>query len=654
MHTKAIRITTALLIAMLVPTGQASAQLLNQPSDTIVRNQVDPKRFAGQPAVMLLDEVVNHVEPSGTWKAEVRQVVQVISATAARGFSERAFNWDPSHQRLTIKWVRVLRLNSEVISEKVAQEQDSDVGAQLSNPVYQARRQKRISLANVGENTIVDVAYTLEQTEPYRPGDFLFNWTFASRAPLLQSRFTVDVPESFTPRISERNLTFKRKEETTAGRHIYEWALGEIPSYTPERFEPDSNGITMSVMVSAPDTWTHVARWYDSLADSRYTLSEAAAYRIDSLVHAAGARTRLDTIRAVHRWVTQDFRYVSVALGMGGYQPRSADEMLSTGFGDCKDKATLFVASLRRYGIPAYPVLLSSSGSARKSSPGVHQFDHAIAAVGDGTSRSYTDLTVDTYPFGTIPDRYSGSFALVVHSNRPPEEIQLPIAPVDDSRSVMRVRLTLDTTGAVTGRVEQEATGLPAATFRALFGQPLDSARRATLGKGLANSIIPSAAADSLVGFDGRDMTAHPAISFTINSQLQLRSVGDLKIVTLPRVIRGNAAGYATIAKELNDAPPRKTPIDAGKILGHLVTVTDFELTLPPGWTAELPKSLTASSFFGSYDSQWTQSGNKVRLVRTIKGARGIVPSQRIVEVATWFRTTGTDDNEFLTLRPPQ
>jgi hypothetical protein len=60
-----------------------------------------------------------------------------------------------------------------------------------------------------------------------------------------------------------------------------------------------------------------------------------------------------------------------------------------------------------------------------------------------------------------------------------------------------------------------------------------------------------------------------------------------------------------------------------------------------------------ATSFFGSYESKWTQEGDEVRLVRRIQGLRGIHPSQRITEVISWFSTVGADNNEFLTLVPP-
>ena len=72
--------------------------------------------------------------------------------------------------------------------------------------------------------------------------------------------------------------------------------------------------------------------------------------------------------------------------------------MIRTGFGDCKDKATLFVAALRHLGLSAYPVLLSSRGAVERQLPTIKQFDHEIAAVSTGAGYTYTDLTAAVVP----------------------------------------------------------------------------------------------------------------------------------------------------------------------------------------------------------------------------------------------------------------
>jgi len=127
-----------------------------------------------------------------------------------------------------------------------------------------------------------------------------------------------------------------------SGRRVYTWATADVPKLEREPFAADSNGIDQYIDVAAPVRWTDVARWYGALSRDRYEVTPALDSALATVVTTA--RTLDDSLRALHRWVAQDFRYVSLSLGIGGFQPRLPGAVLATRYGDCKDKATLFIA----------------------------------------------------------------------------------------------------------------------------------------------------------------------------------------------------------------------------------------------------------------------------------------------------------------------
>ena len=649
----ALAVTPLAVTPLALGAQRPAPPLAAAPSDSIVRLAVDPARFAGRPYVVLLDESINRVEADGRALKRARQVYQILDPAVVRGLSERAFGYARSHQTLTVDWIRVLTPTGEVLSDKPAQEQESDVAAQLSNPVYQEQRVRRVSLSGVAVGTILDVQYTLTENAPYRVGDFLAAWTINSVLPVVRTRFVLDVPERYTPRIVERNLTFRRNDVTTAGRRVATWEARDLQPIRAEPFAADSNGVVMSIGVASPDSWNDIAAWYAALARDRYTITPLVATRIDSLVRASGARTRLDTIRAVHRWVAQDVRYVSVSLGIGGYQPRAPADVLASGFGDCKDKATLFVAALRRYRIAANPVLLSLGGKPDPELPSIYQFNHAIAAVQEGTGWTFTDLTAEFVPYGTIPEPYQGQFGIVVMPDGRAQNVRFPQSPIDANGSTLRLQLTLDTAGHVEAHVSEEARGSVAAGMRNAFGAPLDSARRGGMQKALAQRLFATdATASGLVAFDGHDLAATTALSYDVHADNVLKSVGTSRLFSMNAVFRGPARGFKNLARDLESRTLRLFPIDASQILVQLETVTDLHITVPAGWKAELPKNIVATSFFGRYESTWTQDGRDVHLVRRIRGERGIFPPQRISEIIVWLKAVGADDYDFLSLTP--
>ena len=642
------------IVAIAASAPALSAQPKSQPSDSIVKLAVDPATRTGVQSVLLLDEMEVRIEPDGSGTHRYRQVMQPLTDAAARGRAEQSFGYAPGHQKLVMNWVRVLKPNGEVVSDKPAQEQDADVPAAMQNPVYQDQKIRRLSLAGVANGTIIDISWTVEEKAPYRSGDFFDRWSVNTGSEVIRSRLELNTPESFQPRIIERNLNFKRADSVSGKRRTLTWAANNVERIRGEAFAADSNDVAMSITIAPPGSWSDIAMWYSGLSKDRYALTPEIAKRVDSVVAASKARTRLDTLRALHRWVAQDVRYVSVSLGMGGYQPRQPAQVLSTGFGDCKDKATLFVAAARKYGIDADPVLLSSFGAADRTTPSIFQFNHAIAAVRNGKSWTFTDLTAESIPYGVIPPSYQGSLGVVVLPDGRSEEVTFPTAPADSNASIVHMTGELLASGAVKAHVEEHSIGSASLRNRQSFYAPMDSTNRAGALRSLGNVYFKGGTADSLITFNGKDLSSDANVSFHVEAADALKSVGSLKLFTMPMPLRGPAQSFGTLARNLAAAPSRKFTIDAERILGLVTTVSDVRLTLPEGWIADLPKNVSANSFVGHYDVTYAQEGRVLHITRRMQGTKGVYAPQRIAEIIQWLKAVATDDVEFIQLKPAQ
>lgn len=649
----ACAVVAALMLFPAVQPVPLAAQTLRAiASDSIVRFAADPARTGSMSTLMLLDALDATVEPDGTGRRTFRVALQVLQASAVAAAAERRFSWQPSRQELVVDWVRVLRPDGTVISDTPSTDQTGDVTAQMQNPMYVDSRTRRISLAGVAVNTIVDVQYTVIDRAPWRAGDFLIAWSFSPPAPVHTSQLRVSVPESFPPRLLERNLTFKRSETVVDGRRIMEWRVPQPRIVRPEPFAADSDAVRMSVTVSAPDEWSEVTQWYNGLSRAGYTLTDAAAARADSVVR--GARSRGDTLRALHRWIAQDIRYVSVSLGLGGYQPRTPTEVLSTGYGDCKDKTTLFVAAARRWGIDARPVLLHLNGVRSAQPVSIARFNHAIAAVADKNGAyTFTDLTAATIPYGELPASYRGSFGVVVLPDGSADTVRFPTRPPDSTGSHIRLRGELKADGRMRLSVEDTPRGDNAWILRGTFAAPLDSARRATGLRALSATYLPEAIADSLVVFNGLDFSEPARVSAVLHNGRGARQAGPVWLLHLPTPYRQVAAGTANSARELEALPRRVLPIDAARVVGERMMDVEYRVTLPEGWTAQLPSPISATSFFGRYESTYRMEGRDLVMRRLLTGGgAGSHPPERIAEVIAWMRAVAGDDHEFITLIP--
>jgi transglutaminase-like putative cysteine protease len=597
--------------------------------------------------VLLLDDGVVRREADGAGVTTYRQVTQIISPEVVKDYAEHEFSYSPGHQRLTVNWIRVVRPDGTVVSDAPTQVQDADIPATLSDPVYSDTKVRRFSLSGVAPGTIVDWSYTVEERKPFFPGDFSLSWSVHTGRLTRRSRYLVDLPAAMQPHLVERNLAFRREERVAKGRRTYLWATQEVPRVRAEDFMADSNGVYMSIGLAAPLEWAAIGRWYSGLARNRYELNDSIRSRVTSLLTAA--RTASDTLRAVQRWVAQDIRYVSIALGLGGYQPRSPAEVVATGYGDCKDKATLFVAVVKGLGFQAYPVLLNSGDRVERALPSIGQFNHAIAAVEHPEGRVYVDLTADLVPYGELPPSDQGQFALVVHPDGQSEQVILPETSPGANLNETDIVGTLSADGYVTASYEERGLGSRQYSLRSLFLGPIDSTHRAEFARAIATKIYPGAEADSLRIFDGRDLNADPRVTLRIVRALAARPTGNGRafILTLPIT---SMRGMADAAAALEARGPRRFPIDASKVIGPVTGGTEVTLTLPEGWRVQLPRNVSATGRWGSYAARYTQEGRTLRVSRRLEGARGVYPPESVTDLATWLRAIGEDDVPYLVI----
>ena len=646
-----MRLLPLALLALCARTALAQAPVITPAgdpsvdSDSIYRLAVKPADYPDAPYVYLLDDGVVRLEADGRGTRTFRQVVQILTQQAAEQFGEQVFSYSSAREKLTINWLRVVRPDGSVVSAHATHEQESDAPTALESPVYSDEKLHRATLGGVAPGTIVDWSYTVETVKPVMPGDYFAGWRVNNTQLTRRSRFIVDAPASVTPRIKEENLDFTKKVVEAQGRRLYAWATQEVPKTPePEPFAADSNGVIESVQVGLPVAWSDVARWYAALSRDRYQVTPALDARLAQIVGAQ--RTRDDSLRALYRWVAQDFRYVSVSLGMAGYQPRPPAATFETKYGDCKDKATLFVALARRMGFHAYPVLLNATVDVDASLPTTGQFDHMIAAVERPGGYLYLDLTADVVPAGLLPPSEYGEFALVVHPDGRGEEVTLPQDSVAANRGLDLLEGELSPDGTFHGRLTRTREGASQFQLREALSRTLTADDRAEITRNMADGEFDGATGDSLELFDGRDLSAPARISVVIRNAKATTSAGGADILTLPLV----QIVTPRLVAEVQAHVPRKYPIDATRIFGTEEHVSEFRITLPEGWRARLPVDVSVSGPFGTYASTYEQNGRVLHIVRRMVGARGIYPPDRVGDLLQFLRAVSRDDARLIVL----
>jgi hypothetical protein len=295
-------------------------------------------------------------------------------------------------------------------------------------------------------------------------------------------------------------------------------------------------------------------------------------------------------------WVRDNVRYLAVEIGLGGYQPQPAEEVLANRYGDCKDMATLLCAMARSVSLQADQVLVSTwhNGVPDTSLPSPFHFNHAMVfcpALGD--SGLWIDPTDKATPFGRLPWYDQGVFVLHVKEDGTGIVRRTPHAEARENQTAVRWHARLGEQGDATVDGEVMLRGAPAWELRkelvALSAKERTRWLEASLGSRCAGVNLVSW---HVAGLEPDVDSLNIAYTFT-SSSLAVRSG---EVMTLRP-----AQFFPLELPQLFRAQQRLHPI---RFRFGMVQEFSLQVELPPGWKAlSPPTSIDQSSAFGS--AQW-------------------------------------------------
>jgi transglutaminase-like putative cysteine protease len=325
---------------------------------------------------LLLERQIN-VASNETFIHVVRQV---CTLAGLQNGADIEINYNPDYQLLTLHWARLWRGTNHLERLDTNQikvvRQERDLDQQLLNGEQTAM----LVMDDVRLGDIVDYAYSVKGDNP------VFNGRFSDTA-IIQvadpvERLLVRVlcpiarPIYFRPHGCSVQPAVMRKTNSLE----CVWDLRQVPKYQTEDLLPVWFDPEPWVQMTEFKTWTEVNQWALALFQNRSALSPELAGKIAGWKQIAG---REQQVLAVLRFVQDEIRYFGVEIGVSAEKPADPATVFTRRFGDCKDKAQLFVTLLRELGIEAYPVLVNTQLRHTLDDwlPAADAFDHCIAVV---------------------------------------------------------------------------------------------------------------------------------------------------------------------------------------------------------------------------------------------------------------------------------
>lgn len=602
--------------------------------------------------VVLLDESTTTVSASGEIRTLQRTVWKVLTS-GGRGLGEFAIRCDAE--------TRLKSLHAWTITAKGEELQTGDKdaieSAAVSGELYSDQKTVMLQIPGAEPGSILAVEYE-RRGRPYALQD---SWTFQRSVPVLLARYSLVLAGGWTH--DEKWFNSAGVAATQSGGATI-WEMRNVASMKDEPHRPSAEAIAsrMSINLIPPReqvagkahrTWDDVASWYASLTADRIATTPALAAKAHELI--AGKTSTFDKVAAIGAFTQHDVRYVAIEIGLGGYQPHHAGDILTNHYGDCKDKVTLMRALLREAGVNSNYVLATTERrTVEPSFASVDGFNHVIVAIPLGADAPALpavinhprlgkvllfDPTSEMTPIGSLPEYLQNNELLVVTQEGGTVIHVAPAGPEDNKLSVA-AKLTLDPAGALHGDVHETISGSIAAAWRAWLHTMTEAERvralHTRLGAHLAQFEMKGITIENL-----NDSSRDLIFNYGIVAPAYAKTAGGLLLVR-PRVLGEKAETVIDLKERVYDYETE----------GPSLQVDDVEIALPAGVIVdELPAVVKVNAAGFRYGSETKVEKNVLHYRREYRVERFSVPRAELAEVNRVFTAIMADERSSAVLK---
>ncbi|GGY61971.1 hypothetical protein GCM10011613_01780 [Cellvibrio zantedeschiae] len=398
--TKSIAVLFALIVATTCLQVSAEAPLPNPVSATTAKNvvRITPplanllKQFKHDPNAeaeiisrkteITIDE--NFLSHSVSYVA-----IYINSDEAVRDYSQISISFNSFYEDINLEFANVRTPEGDMDSIKPDATQ---IQSPSDENFYQDRKDLLFSLPNVRKGSVIEFQYRYTDTKKIVPNQwfdsFSMNWWEGRAAgqgsrsdAISNTELSITAPKNvvlFSNDLNNIGINYSRQEK--GNQQILSWKGKNLPKIVLQDSMPRDDRRSTQLRASTMGSWQDIAKWANQLS-APHVVTDANLEKLIADL-SKKATTPDAKVKAVYQTLQEKVRYVFAHVGRGGYEPHNAFEVLTNGYGDCKDQTILAVTMLRKLGIKADPALVitRSRGIPDMKITSV-SFDHMIVHI---------------------------------------------------------------------------------------------------------------------------------------------------------------------------------------------------------------------------------------------------------------------------------
>lgn len=459
-----------------------------------------------------------------------------------------------------------------------------------------------------------------------------------------RSTYTLEFPTGLAPRYKLFNSSIVPKhDKTKEGLESVSWTFENIRPTKSESQGPSEQELMPQILaaptefeyegyVGVMNTWNQFGIWIGSLNKGRDVLPEETKQKVKSLT--ANLKNSEEKIKVLYEYMQNKTRYVSIQLGIGGFQPFEASVVDKTGYGDCKALSNYMVSMLEVAGIKAHYTLIRAGDDAPPMREGFpsSQFNHAVVFVPNNGDTLWLECTSQTNPFG-----YMGSFtgdrkALAI-TDEGAKIVRSPIYTAEQNVQSRTAEVYVEANGNAKSKIKTIYSGLQYenGNLNFILGNQYDDQKK-WIQK---NTKIPSFDIDafSITNKKARIPSAIVKLDLTLN---RLATVSGKRLFITPNLMNRSTFIPEKVENRKTNVVRKVAYIDLDTIRYHLPEELYPEF---------LPEPLTYRSRFGEYEASFKFDQGTLVYTRKLRMNKGEFSAESYQELIDFYKSINKADH---------
>ncbi|MEO0777434.1 MAG: DUF3857 and transglutaminase domain-containing protein [Bacteroidota bacterium] len=460
-----------------------------------------------------------------------------------------------------------------------------------------------------------------------------------------RASFRISLPEDLGLSYKSSNCELIPREWQDGSTKHYEWRVEQLAAIKAERMAPPSGEVLPRVYIAphhfeidgyegSMADWRSYGKFMYRLNAGRDQLSPEMAATVKRLT--ARAQNDQEKIAILYRYLQENTRYVSVQLGIGGWQTFDANYVEKNKYGDCKALTNFMKSMLKEVGITAHATLINSGEGEEEipediAWPG---FNHVVLYV--PSEHTWLECTSNHNPPNYLGSSNADRNALLIASESS-KLIRTPKLTSKDNFAERQATIQITEDGAA--RIEETSV---------LHGQLQEVSRYVHFNFDLTeqksyyqrNSELPNF---NFVDWQLEVDAEQPIVkrSCAMEVPKYVSKAGPRLFVPLNRLYP-----FQEVPKIMKN---RQFPID----IEHEYTVTDayvFELSESLRVESYPEEPIVLESDFGQYRMEVRVEGQKVYYQRKLVINSGQFPPERYADLRSFYKSIARKDGSKIVL----